>query len=67
MKKLTTTTGEKVAVSERELIWNALDLLWTKLESDEDYYLALTPRHNGIRISGEELMAFISQVRPKFA
>lgn len=67
MKKLTTTSGEKVAVSERELIWNALDNLWVDLCSKDDFYLALAPRHDGIRISNKELQDFIEDVRGKYA
>lgn len=67
MKTLTTTSGEKVAVSEKELIWNALDNLWVDLCTEDDFFLALAPRHDGIRVSNKELQDFIEDVRKKYA
>lgn len=67
MKELTTTSGEKIAVSEKELIWNALDNLWVDLCSKDDHFLALAPRHDGIIVSNKELQDFIEDVRRKYA
>lgn len=67
MKSLTTVKGEKVSVTDRELIWNALDFLRSHVSYSEDVYLALVPRREGIRVSSEELIAFIDSVSPKFA
>lgn len=67
MKKLTTTSGEKVAVSKKELVWNALDNLWVNLCSRDDYFLALCLRIDGITVSSKELKNFIEDVRRKYA
>lgn len=67
MKKLTTTSGKKIAVSEKELIWNALDNLWVDLCSRDDFFLALCPRLDGITVSSKELKDFIEDVRRKYA
>ena len=67
MKTMTSTKGERVAVSEKELIWNALDQLWCSLCEHDEGYLCLLPRHEGIIVSSKELQQFIQEVRPKYA
>ena len=65
--KISTTEGEIISISQKEIIWNALYLLESGAGGDDEVYLSLYPRRHGVRVSRDELRNVIDLFHSKYA
>ena len=65
--KIKTTKGEVITISKNDIIWNALDYLWSNLYDMDDFCLAMGCKDGSKSVPASDLQDLILKIRPKYA